>query len=200
MTDNSMKSEMIADALAEEIIRGEHPEGARLAQDHIAARFACSHVPVREALQKLVQMELAVSLPRRGVRVVTLSRADHQEILDMRLALEPLALRQAVALVSGPELSEIEALRRTCDAAHDPINWEKANREFHLAILAPCARPRLLRRIGELQRLSAHRFHTRWQDSWHRVADRDHAAIVDAMRNSDAERACTVLLRHLTRR
>jgi DNA-binding GntR family transcriptional regulator len=199
MTETAMKSETIADVLAEEIIRGEQPEGARLAQDHIATRFACSHVPVREALQKLVQMELAVSLPRRGVRVVSLTREDHREILDMRLALEPVALRHAVGRINAAELEQIDVLRRACDAAHDPILWERATRAFHLAILAPCARPRLLRRIEELSRLSAHRFHARWRDSWHRVADRDHAAIVDAIRHGDADRACSVLIRHLSR-
>lgn len=200
MTDLSTKSSSIAATLAEEIIRGEHAPGARLAQEHIAARFTCSHVPVREALQQLVQMELAVAIPRRGVRVVAPTAADHAEILEMRLALEPLALRQAAPYITPNDIKEINALRQRCDAAEDPITWEKANRDFHMAILRPCRRKRLLNSIEALQRLSAHRFHAQWQKRWVQRTDRDHAAIVRAMANRDPETACLVLTRHLGRR
>ncbi|WP_220750510.1 MULTISPECIES: GntR family transcriptional regulator [Jannaschia] len=195
----STKSEQIADVLAEEIIRGEFAPGARLGQDHIAERFQSSHVPVREALQRLVQMELATSEPRRGVRVFSLSASDLDDIQQMRLALEPLALRQATAQLDAEDLSKIEAARTACDVAEDPIVWERANRRFHLAILSPCARPLLLRRIEPLQRLSAHRFHSRWRKGWVKTSDRDHGAIVEAMRARDADKACHVLARHLNR-
>lgn len=199
MTDLSIKSDFIADVLAEEIIRGEQLPGARLAQDAIASRFNCSHVPVREALQRLVQMELATSEPRKGVRVVALASSDHIEIQEMRLALEPLALRLSVAEVQAGNLKEIERFRHSCDDATDAISWESANRAFHMAILRPCVRPRLLRQIEALQRLSAHRFHTIWQKKWVQSSDRDHASIVRAMRTKDAEAACAVLTRHLRR-
>ena len=200
MRELSTKSTHIAEILAEEIIRGEHPPGARLAQEHIAERFACSHVPVREALQHLVQMELAVAIPRRGVRVVELSSTDHAEILEMRLALEPLALRQAAPYITPAHIKDINTLRTECDAAEDPITWEKANRDFHMAILRPCRRARLLNSIEALQRLSAHRFHAQWQKRWVQRTDRDHAAIVRALANRDADTACQVLTRHLGRR
>ncbi|SMX36983.1 GntR family transcriptional regulator [Octadecabacter ascidiaceicola] len=199
MTNLSIISEVIADTIAEEIIRGVQPPGVRLAQDAIASRFQCSHVPVREALQRLVQMELATSEPRKGVRVVALASSDHVEIQEMRLALEPLALRRAVIQVQGKTLREIEDYRLLCDDAKDAISWERANRAFHMAILRPCGRHRLLKQIEELQRLSANRFHTKWQQKWAQSSDRDHANIVRAMRAGDADAACAVLERHLKR-
>lgn len=195
----STKSETIAEILAEEIIRGEIAPGTKLAQDHIAARFHSSHVPVREALQRLVQMELAVAAPRRGVRVFSLTSSEHAEIQEMRLALEPLALRKAIARLDRAALQEIDQARTACDAASDPISWEKANRVFHLAILSPCAQPRLLGRIAQLQRLSAHYFHARWRADWVKFSDRDHGAIVQAMARRAPDAACQVLARHLSR-
>lgn len=199
MTDLSIKSAVIADTIAEEIIRGEQLPGARLGQDAIASRFACSHVPVREALQRLIQMELATSEPRKGVRVVSLGRSDHTEIQEMRLALEPLALRLSVAAIRNTLPEEIEGHRLSCDNATDAISWESANRAFHMAILKPCGRPRLLKQIEALQRLSAHRFHTIWQRKWVQSSDRDHANIVRAMQAGDADVACAILTRHLKR-
>lgn len=200
MAELSIKSDVIAKTLIEEIIRGELAPGSRLGQDHIAERFDCSHVPVREALQRIVQAELAVSVPRRGVRVVVLDDEDHAEIRDMRIALEPLALRRAIGHFNPKDIEKIEQNRDLCDDAGDPIGWERANRAFHLAILKPSGRPRLLQRIEVLQRLSAKRFHALWQKRWVSSADRDHAAIVRAIIQQDADTACAVLVRHLSRR
>ncbi|MEM9580025.1 MAG: GntR family transcriptional regulator, partial [Pseudomonadota bacterium] len=198
-TDLSIKPAAIADILAEEIIRGEIAQGARLAQDHIATRFNCSHVPAREALQRLVQMELATFIPKRGVRAFSLSDADQDDILEMRLALEPLALTKAVANMTPAALQEMERFRLVCDQAKDPIAWEKANRQFHLEILKPCARPLILGRIEQLQRLSAQRFHARWRKSWQSTSDKDHVAILRAMERRDEKTASAILRRHLSR-
>ncbi|WP_299556072.1 GntR family transcriptional regulator [uncultured Tateyamaria sp.] len=199
MPDLSIKPAIIADTLAEEIIRGDLVQGARLAQDHIAARFQCSHVPVREALQRLVQMELATAIPRKGVRVFKLSDQDHDEILEMRLSLEPLALRRAVTRATSQDYANMEVFRHACDKADDAISWERANRLFHLAILQPCDRPRLLSQIEQLQRLSAIRFHTRWKTTWSRTSDADHSAILKAIKRADEKAACAILVRHLSR-
>ncbi|OUS20664.1 GntR family transcriptional regulator [Litorivita pollutaquae] len=199
MSDLSIKPAAIADILAEEIIRGDIAQGARLAQDHIAARFKCSHVPAREALQRLVQMELATFIPKRGVRAFSLTDADQDDILEMRLALEPLALAKAVANVTPAALQEMERFRLACDHAKDPISWEKANRQFHLEILKPCARPLLLGRIEQLQRLSAQRFHARWRTTWQSTSDKDHVAILQAMERREEKTASAILRRHLSR-
>jgi DNA-binding GntR family transcriptional regulator len=192
-------SDHIAQTIAEEIIRGDRLSGERLAQDHIARQFSCSHVPAREALQRLVAMELAVAVPRKGTRVAGLSPEDHRDILDIRLALEPLALRLAIPHVTNKDLQEFERLRAVCDAAHDAINWEMANRAFHLAILRPCSRKRLMRKIEDLQRISARYFHKEWRQSWIQRTDRDHAAICDAIARKDTKAATALLERHLQR-
>lgn len=199
MSALSIKPAAIADVLAEEIIRGDIAQGARLAQDHIAERFKCSHVPAREALQRLVQMELATFVPKRGVRAFSLTDEDQDDILEMRLALEPLALTKAVANITPKALQEMDHFRFSCDNAKDPISWEKANRQFHMAILTPCARPLLLGRIEQLQRLSAQRFHARWRATWRSTSDKDHVAILHAMERREEKTASTILRRHLSR-
>ncbi|PIE10456.1 MAG: GntR family transcriptional regulator [Rhodobacterales bacterium] len=199
MSDTMPLPARIAQTLAEEIIRGDHDPGARLGQDQLAQRFACSHVPVREALAQLVAMELATTAPRRGVRVAEVTPEDHRDILDMRLALEPLAVSLAAARVTPQQLERIEALRQDCDAAQEAIGWERANRAFHMAILTPSNRPRLLQTVEGLQRLSARHFHSKWRESWVRKSDAEHHAIVQAMSHGDGASASAILRRHLAR-
>ena len=98
MTDQTKLTiaDTIAQNLTEQIIQGTLPPDAKLRQDHIAKSFDTSHVPVREALLQLEARGLVVSLPRRGVRVAPLAASDLREILEMRLALEPVALRHSI--------------------------------------------------------------------------------------------------------
>src|SRR5690348_12169254 len=94
-TDQSVAGR-IAAALAERIVSGALHPGSRLMQDHIAAEFQASHVPVREAFRKLEAQGLVVSKPRCGVRVSDLDPAMVAEVTEMRAALESLALSHAL--------------------------------------------------------------------------------------------------------
>ena len=85
----------ISRELAARIVSGRIAPGERLRQDHIAAEFGASHVPVREAFRHLESRGLAVSEPRRGFRVAGFSSAEVREVAEMRAALEVLALRHA---------------------------------------------------------------------------------------------------------
>ncbi|MCX8507365.1 MAG: GntR family transcriptional regulator [Rhodobacteraceae bacterium] len=189
----------IAAALTEEIVRGDRLPGEKLAQDHIAQSFQTSHVPVREALLRLVARGLATNEPRRGVRVAPFSAAATREVVEMRIALEPLALRRAAAHMTAADLALAEAARQACDAAEDAYAWEKQNRAFHLAILRPCRMPRLLAEIEVLQQLNARHFHASWRSSWEARTDQDHRAIMAALLRKDVEGAAMVLRRHLDR-
>lgn len=189
----------IAAALTEEIVRGDRKPGEKLAQDHIARAFQTSHVPVREALLRLVARGLATVEARRGVRVAPFSAADTREVVDMRIALEPLALRRAAPHMTAADLALAETAQLACDAAPDAYEWEKQNRAFHLAILGPCRMPRLLAEIETLQLLNARHFHASWRSSWEARTDQDHRAIMGALRRKDVEGAAAVLRRHLDR-
>ena len=91
----------IARILADRIITGDIPPGARLRQDHIAAEFGASHVPVREAFRDLQAQGLAESLPRRGFRVSDFDVTALREVAEMRASLESLALRHAAPRADG---------------------------------------------------------------------------------------------------
>lgn len=186
-------------ALREQIITGDLPAGDRLRQDHIARAFEASHVPVREALLRLEAHGLAKSEPRRGMRVSALNPAEMTEVQEMRVALEPLALLHAVQKATPIQLKKADELRQLCDAAGDMPTWETRNRAFHMAILAPCDMPRLLATIADLQAASARHLYANWRGRWLQRADKDHAAILQAMTRKDTETAAEVLRRHIRR-
>lgn len=200
MTDPaSKKSDQIAAVLAARVVRGDFAPGEKLRQDQIAREFGTSHVPVREALLQLVAQGLAVSLPRRGVCAAPLDQRAVHELRVMRQALEPVALAQSIPHLSADQIEVAEEARDRCDAADNVHDWEEANRDFHNAIIAGCAMPRLTQEISNLQLLYARHFLAHHAGRWRQRIDADHQAIMAAIRDRDVARAGAVLQRHLAR-
>lgn len=187
----------ISKILAERIIAGAIAPGVRLGQDHIAEEFGASHVPVREAFRRLEAQGLVVSEPRRGVRVAGFTVEEVREVAEMRAALEVLALRQAAPHLTKALLDQAEEATRAGDKATDVQAWELANRHFHRLILTPCAMPRLLKAIDDLHTASARFLFSGWRAEWEAPTDRDHRAILTALRAGQVETAAQVLARHV---
>lgn len=187
----------ISKTLANRIIAGEIEAGAKLRQNHIADEFGASHVPVREAFRLLESQGLVVSEPRRGVRVAGFSKEEVREVAEMRASLEALALRNAVPHLTKAILDQAEEANKTGDHARDVHAWEEANRNFHRIILTPCRMPRLLKAIDDLHTASSRFLFSGWRAEWEAPTDRDHRAILDALRNGQAEMAASVLARHV---
>ena len=190
-------SARISKILADRIVAGEIAAGSKLRQDHIAEEFETSHVPVREAFRRLEAQGLVVSEPRRGVRVAGFSLDEVKEVAEMRASLEVLALRHAAPHLTKAILDQAEDATKAGDKAGDAQAWEEANRAFHRIILMPCAMPRLLRTIDDLHIASARFLFSGWRAEWETPTDRDHRAILNALRSGQVEVAASVLARHV---
>jgi len=83
-----------------EIVRGTFAPGERLNEVALAEAFDVSRGPIREALTILEREGLLTVEKHRGARVTLLSRNDIDEIYELRLALERLAMERAVRLAT----------------------------------------------------------------------------------------------------
>ncbi|HXV31712.1 MAG TPA: GntR family transcriptional regulator [Sinorhizobium sp.] len=196
-TNDDTIANRICRALAERIIAGELKPDTKLRQDHVAEEFGTSHVPVREAFRRLEAQGLAVSEPRRGVRVSSFGANELREVAEMRAALEVLALRHAAPHLTPSILDQAEAATAEADNARDVRSWEEANRRFHRLILTPCGMPRLLAAIDDLHAVSARFLFATWRSDWEVRTDHDHRAILTFLRQGKVEDAAAVLERHV---
>ena len=187
----------ISKELADRIISGAIEPGSRLRQDHVAEEFDTSHVPVREAFRRLEAQGLAISEPRRGVRVASFDLGEVREVAEMRAALEVLALRHAAPHLTASILDQAEEATKAGDKSPDVRSWEEANRTFHRLILAPCNMPRLLSTIDDLHAASARFLFAAWRSEWETRTDQDHRAILSALRQGNIESAAATLGRHV---
>jgi DNA-binding GntR family transcriptional regulator len=198
MEENITTARRIAEAIGAQIISGALQPDAPLRQDHIAQEFGSSHVPVREAFRQLEARHLVISVPRRGVRVAPLDTSSVKEIVEMRAALEIVALRNAVPKLNSTHLSRIELALIEGDNAESIQDFETANRAFHRALVTPCAMPRLLASLDDLQLANSRLvFAMARSGGWRPRSNQDHRLILQALRARNVDQACTLLARHI---
>jgi DNA-binding GntR family transcriptional regulator len=191
-------AERIARTLAERIVSGALAPDAPLRQDRIAEEFESSHVPVREALQLLRAQWLAVSEPRRGMRVAPLDHVTMQEIVEIRASLETLALSHAAPKLNAGCFEKIERAILNGDQAQTMLQWEQANRSFHRELVAPCKMPKLLEMLDQLQLANSRIILSVTRSGgWKPTSSYAHRQIVDALKMRNFPEGVELLRRHI---
>jgi len=191
---------LIAAQLRSLISKGSMAPGAQLVEMDIAGALGVSRGPIREAIQRLTQEGLLVSIRNRGVFVAQFGEADIRDIYEARTAVEKAA---AGLLVEGDHSSAgVELLVKVDDmeAARAKSNSEamsEADMAFHERLVAMAASPRLSRMHGTLlteTRMCLNRLEGRYLDESVRVAEHRH--IAEALKDGKSELLMKLLDAH----
>ncbi|MCL4807440.1 MAG: GntR family transcriptional regulator [Thermoanaerobaculia bacterium] len=195
------------DRLRAEILEGQRRPGDWLRQESVAREEGVSQTPVREALKQLVAEGLLEHVPYRGIRVVSLSVDDAEDLYASRAVLEPMAARHAATAITAEELRELAALHERMLACEVPARlkeYRDLNRRFHELIVGASRRTFLARTLGSFW--SA--FPTMLWSNVPGIATaslpergdpdaEEHAEIVAALTARDPERAAAAVRRHV---
>lgn len=129
-------AEQVADQLRGAIHSGELPPGERLVERRIAQLLGVSHIPVREALSRLVEEGLVSREPRRGARVAELTARDLEEISSLRIVLEQFMVLRVQERWSEASASRLEAIMLEMESAAtgDMTTVLRLDRAFHDAL------------------------------------------------------------------
>src|SRR3989442_15477531 len=96
------KKERVVASLKAAILSGALKSGDAIVEGKIAQEFGVGQGLIREALIELEHKGFVQRTPFSGTQVVQLTSEDAQQIFDIRIALEPLAVSfAAVVLPSG---------------------------------------------------------------------------------------------------
>jgi DNA-binding GntR family transcriptional regulator len=140
--------EIVADQLRAAIADGSLREGQQLTEFDLAAGFGISRPTLREALQRLVQEGLLVSVQHRGTFVVEISDQDVVDIYNARRAIESSA---ALALMGAPQPAILEGLTREYESMTASVRagaaseLTAADQRFHEVLVNSLNNPRLQR-------------------------------------------------------
>lgn len=191
-------SRLIANALRSAIVDGTLAPGAPLRQDAIARHFSVSAIPVREALRQLESEGWAKVELNKGATVAPLSADEAREVYEMRAALESLAIGLAIPAHTAATLRHAETLCKEAAAETEPSLYVARNEAFHISLYEPAGRPQLLALIGMLHERGERYLRLKFGlPSYKRESDREHAALLKAVRRGDIERAQSLVTNHL---
>ncbi len=180
------------------ILSGELAPGTRLRAEHLAETLGVSPTPLREAFQRLAGEGLVVIEPQRGARVAPIDRHDALELYELRLLLEPIALRASMAATDASHRDEVAAaFAKLRGPFADLVAGLDAHREFHLALLARCPNRRMLALIASLHDQSERYQVVGTIAAPSRPLDEMHRALFEAFSSGDTERIARMVESHL---
>lgn len=173
--------------------------GEEFREGALVEKFGVSKSPIRDALQRLELEGLIEINPRRGHRVVPISIADAEDMLDMREILEAGALRLAISRASTSDLKALDEFR---DANTDNISkFADYNRRFHMTLCKVSQNQRIATSMAQLMenydRLCIVSLNsTRDREGGMEEALADHIAIVEALQTKNISAAIKASKKH----
>lgn len=150
-----LPDQILAEA-RERILSGRLPADSPIRQDALALELGVSKIPLREALARLESEGLVVSHPNRGFIVRPLSRADAEDVFDLRLRIEPHACVLGAVHADRTAHDAARSAFAALDAAlrNGLTDIGRRNREFHLALVRPSGRGVTIETVDRLLALS----------------------------------------------
>ena len=194
-------SERLRESIEEEIATGRLLPGTRLDETELATRFGVSRTPIREALRLLLGEGLVETRPQRGAVVAQVTPQRLIEMFEVMAELEAMCARLAARRMSDAELAQVESAHESCRgsaAARDADAYFYANERFHYAIYAASHNTFLFEQAAALQRKLRpyRRLQLRVRNRPQRSFE-EHQAILDALREGDAEKAVQAIRSHV---
>ena len=126
---------------------GRFVPGERLRIHALAEQLGVGEMPVRAALVRLAGESALVNLPNRGVVVPQLTRAQFDDVLNIRVMLEGEAAFLAATRLTASEIAQLEAL---CAQMAEALEQNKrahyldTNEDFHLMVYRASGSPLLV--------------------------------------------------------
>lgn len=191
--------EAVLDRLRMAILRGELAPGTPLVLADLSAQLRVSRTPVREAMRDLAAEGLVDFDAYRSSIVHRPTLVEAREVYDLRLVLEPIAVREAVPWISPRDIKHAQAFHEAMLGTREVGEWVDLNRRFHAALMRPVHSGRLLSLLASLRDAAAIQVALSIKAHPDRLtgSNDEHDAILSAFREREVERAVELTELHL---
>ena len=145
----------IRDRLRTAIVTGELTEGELVSAPTLGQALGVSATPVREAMMDLVREGLVETVKNKGFRITSMSDKDLDDLAQIRMLLEPPAIRMVAQNIPEEAFAELTKLADACLRAaerEDLGEYLRGDREFHALLLAYTGNPQLVDLATSLRR------------------------------------------------
>jgi DNA-binding GntR family transcriptional regulator len=197
--------------LRRDIIDSTHPPGARLRTQELSERYGVGPSPLREALNRLIHDGLVMLSDHKGFSVTPLSAEHLEELTKTRCLLTEIALRESIRNGDGDWEDGVQvAYNRLKRIPHSVVQdekgkisfnveWERAHREFHSALIAACGSSWIINLCEQLfDSADRYRHISRFSYAQRPRID-EHKEMVNAVLARDVDKAIALLTAHFSK-
>lgn len=193
--------DVVFHTLREAILKGELRPGERLMELQLASKLGVSRTPIREAIRMLEQEGLAVTIPRKGAEVAKMTEKDMEDVLQIREALDELAVQVACDKMTAQQLKELTLTMKNFENA---IQAEKLKKiieydvEFHDIIYRATDNPKLVTLLNNI-REQIYRYRVEYLKGKENypMLIKEHEEIVTALKLKNKERVADAMRVHI---
>ena len=193
--------DVVFNTLREAILKGDLKPGERLMELQLASKLGVSRTPIREAIRKLELEGLAVTTPRKGAEVAKMTLKDMEDVLEIRDALDELAVRIACQKISDEQLKQLEDMKELFEKSTQTGNVKKiaeADVTFHDVIYEATGNPKLVTLLNNL-REQVYRYRVEYikDPKNYPTLIAEHEAILESLKNRDVKNAVEAMHVHV---
>ena len=194
--------DVVFNTLRQAILKGELKPGERLMEIQLANKLGVSRTPVREAIRKLELEGLVLMIPRKGAEVAEITRQDMEDVLEVRTALEELAVKDACDHITDAQLSELKKasneVKKALLEGKDLVTCADADMHFHDVILSATNNRRLIQMLNNLsEQMYRYRMEYLKDERTHKTLIEEHDAIRRALKKHDKVKAGAAIRVHI---
>lgn len=127
----------VYDVIKDKILSCEYQPGQLVSEKEIVEELNTSRTPVREAINILNGQGLLKVIPKKGMQISPLSIKRMKEIYDVRMLLEPVAVRQAIKHIKPDDIEYLTELDKKLSEDYEKEDVSevfKTGMDIHLYI------------------------------------------------------------------
>ena len=193
--------DVVFNTLRQAILKGELKPGERLMEIDLAEKLGVSRTPIREAMRKLELEGLVVMIPRRGAQVANITEKDLNDVLEVRIALENVAIEKACTRMSKEDMGRLwlaaKEFERTM-AEGNLVRLAEADVAFHEIIYRASDNKRLNQVLNNLrEQIYRYRVEYLKEEETRNVLVKEHEELTKAIRQRDVKKAQEISFRHI---
>ena len=193
--------DVVFNTLRQEILTGKLKPGERLMEIHLADKLGVSRTPIREAIRKLELEGLVIMIPRRGAEVAQITLKSLEDVMEVRRALDVLAIELACERMNEETLSSLfQAYENFAVAVktRDTRKIAEADVEFHDIIVQSTGNARLIQLVSNLsEQMYRYRFEYLKDATSHEMLQREHKEMYESILRKDKVAAAGVVRKHI---
>ncbi len=187
--------------LRQAILRGELKPGERLMEVQLAHKLGVSRTPIREAIRKLELEGLVLMIPRKGAEVAEITEKNLRDVLEVREALEMLAVQLACEKITEEQVEELKERAREFQEviqSEDITAIAESDVKYHDVIYAATNNARLIQLLNNLrEQMYRYRVEYLKRESVRPTIAEEHDLLIVAIATGDKEKATEIMGKHI---